>query len=148
MKFLFLILILSVPGVQNLRSQHLNISESGLAIDGYDPVSYYHKGPKKGSSSVTFKFNDATYRFLSKINLERFKNDPKMYVPAYGGWCAYAMGITGEKVKVDPETYKIIDDRLYLFYNFRFNNTLKSWNKDEDNLKGQADLNWSKILAN
>jgi len=148
MKFLFLILILSVSGIQNLRSQHLNISESGLAIDGYDPVSYYQKGPEKGSSSFTYEFNDATYRFLSKMNLERFKNDPEMYIPAYGGWCAYAMGITGEKVKVDPETYKIIDDRLYLFYNFRFNNTLKPWNKDEDSLKKQAGLNWSKILAN
>ncbi|HHP7242159.1 MAG TPA: YHS domain-containing (seleno)protein [Cyclobacteriaceae bacterium] len=148
MKLLFLILILSVAGIQNLRSQHLNTSESGLAIEGYDPVSYYQEGPKKGSPSFTYKFNDATYRFLSKINSERFKNDPEMYIPAYGGWCAYAMGITGEKVKVDPETYKIINDRLYLFYNFRFNNTLKSWNKDEDSLKKQAELNWSKILAN
>jgi len=36
-----------------------------------------------------------------------------------------------EKVEVDPGTFKIVDGKLYLFYNKFFNNTLKSWNKDE-----------------
>jgi hypothetical protein len=34
---------------------------------------------------------------------------------------------------------------LYLFYNKFFNNTLKSWNKDEANLKNKADVNWTKL---
>ena len=55
------------------------------------------------------------------------------------------MGASGEKVEVDPETFKIIDGKLYLFYNKIFNNTLKSWNKDEANLKQKADANWKKI---
>nr|HMT28774.1 YHS domain protein [Bacteroidia bacterium] len=47
----------------------------------------------------------------------------------------------------DPETFKIIDGKLFLFYNAYFNNTLKSWNKDEINLKKQADKNWSKFYT-
>ena len=55
------------------------------------------------------------------------------------------MGAKGEKVPVDPGTYKIINNKLYLFYNKFFNNTLKDWNKDESNLKTKADANWQKI---
>jgi len=47
---------------------------------------------------------------------------------------------------VDPETFKIVNGKLYLFYNKFFNNTLKSWNKDEANLKIKADKNWTNIF--
>ena len=78
-------------------------------------------------------------------NVTNNKKNPLNYEPQYGGWCAYAMGKDGSKVEVDPETFKIIDGKLYLYYNKFFNNTLKSWNKDETNLKSRADLNWKKF---
>lgn len=56
------------------------------------------------------------------------------------------MGDYGKKVEINPETYKIVNGKLYLFYNSYLNNTLKSWNKDEINLKKKADNNWSKIF--
>ena len=56
------------------------------------------------------------------------------------------MGDYGKKVEIDPETFKIVDGKLYLFYNAYFNNTLKSWNKDEKNLKAKADKNWSTLI--
>jgi hypothetical protein len=56
------------------------------------------------------------------------------------------MGSSGEKVSVDPGTFKIINNKLYLFYNSFLNNTLKSWNKDEKNLNVKADQNWSKLF--
>jgi len=49
------------------------------------------------------------------------------------------MGELGEKVKIDPETFKIVNGKLYLFYNFFFNNTLKDWNADEKQLELEAD---------
>lgn len=56
------------------------------------------------------------------------------------------MGDYGKKVEVDPETFKLIDGKLYLFYNKYFNNTLVSWNKNETNLKARGDANWEKII--
>ncbi|MGC4023018.1 MAG: YHS domain-containing (seleno)protein [Cyclobacteriaceae bacterium] len=94
--------------------------------------------------SVTNK--GITYLFSTNTNASKFKSAPEKYEPAYGGWCAYAMGETGEKVKVDPETYKIVDGKLFLFYNFWGNNTLKDWNKNEKALKSKADQNWRKVL--
>ncbi len=74
------------------------------------------------------------------------KSSPEMYEPAFGGWCAYAMGSSGEKVKIDPETFKIVDRKLYLFYNFWRNNTLTDWNKQEAYLKAKAEEHWKRFV--
>ncbi|MBY0481380.1 MAG: YHS domain protein [Chitinophagaceae bacterium] len=126
-----------------LRKMHYNI-EKGVALSGYDPVSYFtQKKPIKGLHTCTLVNQGVTYLFASDANKALFKANPAKYEPEYGGWCAYAMGLKGEKVSVDPETYKIINNKLYLFYNQFFNNTLKDWNKDEAALKSKADKNWT-----
>lgn len=128
-----------------LRQKNFNLSH-GLAIQGYDPVSYFSGSPREGSAEIATSYNGIVYRFASRQHLDQFKQNPARYEPQYGGWCAYAMGSTGEKVDIDPETYKIIDGKLYLFYNKRFNNTLKSWNRNEAALHTRADANWQKIF--
>jgi YHS domain-containing protein len=125
-----------------LRKKHFNL-KNGVAIEGYDPVAYFKQNKAvEGKKDLALVYQGATYYFSSAENKELFKNDPAKYEPAYGGWCAYAMGAKGEKVNVDPETFKITNGRLFLFYNKYFNNTLKDWNKDENNLKSRADENW------
>lgn len=74
------------------------------------------------------------YYFISKANKDEFLKNAAKYEPQYGGWCAYAMGANGEKVEIDPETFKIVDGKLYLFYHSFTNNTLNTWNKDEAGL--------------
>ena len=68
-----------------------------------------------------------------------------MYEPAYGGWCAYAMGDSGDKVEIDPETFEVRDGKLYLFYNRLFTNTLPKWQKNEPILQRKADQSWTKF---
>jgi hypothetical protein len=55
------------------------------------------------------------------------------------------MGEKGKKASIDPETFKLVNVKLYLFYNRFFNNTLKNWNKDEARLKTAADASWKKV---
>ncbi|HVM88789.1 MAG TPA: YHS domain-containing (seleno)protein [Puia sp.] len=128
------------------RKKNFNLSD-GVGIKGYDPVAYFsqHKAIK-GSKDLAVSFAGIAYYFSSVADQEEFRKNPVKYEPQYGGWCAYAMGKDGSKVEVDPETFKIIDGKLFLFYNQFFNNTLKSWNKDEANLHRQADMNWQKIF--
>jgi len=131
----------------SLRKKHINLESSGIAIGGYDPVSYYNNnGPREGHQKWSYQHSGITYLFVSQDNLQKFKLGPENYEPQYGGWCSYAMGETGEKVQVDPETYKIIEGKLYLFYNFYFTNTLKKWNKDEARLRSVANSNWASIF--
>jgi YHS domain-containing protein len=144
---LFLFFLSQVAFAQNddARKKNFNVKKN-IAIEGYDPVSYFDGKPSEGDSKFTFTNKGITYLFSTSANLNKFKAAPEKYEPAYGGWCAYAMGETGEKVKIDPETYKIVDGKLFLFYNFWANNTLKDWNKNEKALKAKADINWKKFL--
>lgn len=125
--------------------EHYNI-KSGLAIQGYDPVAYFTQDKAvEGKTDIKHTANGITYRFATEANKKLFVANPKKYEPAYGGYCAYAMAF-GDKVKIDPETFKVRDGKLFLFYNFNFTNTLKKWNKDEANLHGKAEDAWKKIV--
>lgn len=146
LNFLFLLpFVWSQPNT-SVRKQHFNTEKGKLALEGYDPVSYFNGGPKEGKASISYTYNGVGYHFSSTKNLELFKENPSKYEPMYGGWCAYAMGATGEKVEVDPETYKILNGKLYLFYNAFFNNTLTKWNANEKYLNQKANDNWSKTI--
>lgn len=152
MKKLSLILFVTLLSVTTFaqtaakRVKEFNL-ENKVAIQGYDPVAYFtQKKAVKGKSTIAASFEGVTYYFSTPANKETFVKNPVAYEPQYGGWCAYAMGANGEKVEINPETFKIVDGKLNLYYNAFFNNTLKSWNKDEVNLKKKADANWKKII--
>ncbi len=141
----FLILCFAAHAQQETRLKHYNV-EKGVAIMGYDPVAYFNqKKAVKGKKEYSVNANGIIYYLSSQANKDQFQKNYTMYEPQYGGWCAYAMGSTGEKVEIDPETFKIIDSKLYLFYHTWTNNTLTKWNTDETRLKIAADKNWSKI---
>lgn len=150
MKNLFLILFVLVStfgNAQNVGVNNANLS-NGIAVQGFDVVSYFKENKAvKGKKEFSVKHNGAIYYFKSKENKDAFIKKPSAYEPQYGGWCAFAMGDYGEKVEINPETFKIVDGKLYLFYNAYFTNTLKSWNKNESTLKAKADSNWKKITS-
>jgi YHS domain-containing protein len=118
-------------------------NENGLAIHGYDLICYFDFNPKKGSNQFQARYEGLTYNFVNQKHLELFKKNPKAFIPQYGGWCAYAMGLNGNKVQINPESYKVIEGKLYLFYKTKFVDTKSKWNKDETNLKHKADLFWA-----
>jgi len=143
-KILFQILFLfsSFIFAQNAKDIY---QKNGIANDGYDVVSYFSAKPQEGSAKFIVKYQGINYYFLNAQNKAKFQQTPSKYLPQYGGYCAFAMGDYGEKVEVNPKTYKIVNAKLYLFYNKLFNNTLTEWNKDERNLIIKADKNWKKL---
>ena len=124
-------------------AKQLNL-DKGVAISGYDPVAYFTLSKAvAGKSNINYMLNGATYYFATEANRSMFIKEPGKYEPQYGGWCAYAMATKGEKVEIDPQTFKIVNGKLLLFYNRFFNNTLTSWNKNEKAFLPQADANWA-----
>ncbi|MGK0238253.1 MAG: YHS domain-containing protein [Candidatus Pelagisphaera sp.] len=151
MRFLLLMLLVGFTSADAVdEAKHLNLSDA-VGLSGYDPVSYFGDKPVKGDEKWSFeKGAGERYHFDSKANLEAFKAYPEKFLPAYGGWCAYAM-LDGDKVEVDPMTYKIVEGKLYLFYNGFWGDTLKKWNKKlnkskEAALINQADQEWQQIV--
>ena len=126
------------------------VDKNGLALGGYDVVSY-HKNNKamKGSAANMVKINKATYYFASKANAKAFKANPKKYTPQCEGYCAWGVAEKDSKFSINPETFKIVDNKLYLFFNGDFNgqqvNTLDIWNKDEAKYLEVIEKKWAAI---
>ena len=137
----------SAKAQPDIRKKQFNIEKSGLAIQGYDPVAYFAQNKAvKGSKELSVSVDGVIYYLSTQPNKDLFKANPGKYEPQYGGWCAYAMGASGEKVEIDPATFKIYDGKLYLFFHSWTNNTLTKWNKDEANLKAKVDANWFRFV--
>ena len=93
-----------------------NMTDQGLAISGYDTVAYFTEGkPQKGDAEFQHSWQDATWQFANQSHRDLFAADPEAYVPEFGGFCAAAMSY-GTVAKADPETWAIIDGKLYLNY--------------------------------
>ncbi len=139
------ILLLFVSSIA-YSQQHYNLKKGYLA-NGYDVVAYFKNSAKKGNKKFTTTYNGVKLKFSSAKNLKIFKASPKKYLPQYGGFCAYAIGKTGEKVAINPKTFEIRNGMLFLFYNAWGTNTLELWlDEGAEKLKEQADLKWKKLL--
>lgn len=115
---------------------------NGLALAGYDPVSYFSGGPVKGQAEITATHGGATYRFATAANRDRFVQDPDRFVPQFGGYCGYGAS-RGYLASVDPEAYTIMNGRLILQNSKR---VLELWQKEPDARLKLADENWPKIV--
>jgi len=119
----------------------------GVALGGFDPVSYFPEGggkPAKGFVKRDFKHKGVTYRFASDSNRDRFRANPEKYIPAYNGWCAWAMAELDAKVDVEPTAFEIYNGKLYVFYDHADLNTRALWLKNPQGMVSKADANWKK----
>ncbi|SHG85889.1 YHS domain-containing (seleno)protein [Flagellimonas flava] len=147
MKKIILLAFLLLGTIAYSQSKHFN-TKKGYAAHGYDVVAYFDGSATLGNKDIGTTFQGIDYKFSTKENLERFNTDPAAYVPQYGGYCAYAIAVSGKKVNVNPETYEIRDGKLYLFYNAGKTNTLDLWLKESpETLQLTADKNWKKIAG-
>ncbi|MDB4170718.1 YHS domain protein [Polaribacter sp.] len=131
--------------IESKRMEQYNL-KNGVAISGYDPVAYFtEKKSLKGKKNISTTYMGVVYQFYSHANKQLFIKTPSQYEPQYGGYCAYAIGLKDEKVKINPKTFEIRDGKLYLFYNSWGTNTLELWIKEgAQELQKKADINWKK----
>lgn len=123
-----------------------NLDNKGYMVDGYDVVTYFSGNPEKGKKIYEATYQSAKYLFKSEENKNTFLENPEKYIPAYGGYCAYAMAKTGELVDVNPKAYEIRNGKLYLFYKTLFEDTYQSWLSENPNaLVQRADKNWERV---
>lgn len=120
----------------------VNVDTAGVGLHGYDPVAYFTvKQPTLGKAMYTHSFEGATYRFASKENLEKFKANPAMYAPQFGGFCA--MGVALEKkLDGDPQAWRVVDNKLYLNVN---KDIQKKWLEDVPGNIAKAGKTWPEI---
>ena len=70
----------------------LNLDKSGLAVQGYDVVTYFTDGkPVKGNPQFASSHGGGTFHFASAEHKAAFDKEPAKYAPQFGGYCAWAV---------------------------------------------------------
>ena len=140
--FLIITLLLCLQSVFAQKADEPAIfSDKNGAIRGYDPVSYFTAGkPQAGVDSITFQWKDAVWHFATVENKSAFAQTPEKYAPQYGGYCAYGLS-QGYAVKIEPEAWAIVDEKLYLNYDL---SVQRKWEKKRADYIVKANTNWSK----
>ncbi len=143
------------PQLPSLEEMSYNLNKNNLFLLGYDLISYFKDNKAvKGQDKYVAEHRGGIFRFSSKKNLNTFLENPEKNLPQYGGWCALGMsiegvrdGYTADKYPADPENFKIIDDKLYLFYKTLDYDALQKWNNEsnESACIQRANSYWKKI---
>lgn len=142
--------IASIPALSQTKKPMYHTTEQNVAIGGYDVVAYFTQNQAtRGSQQFSTQYDKVDFYFSSLENQKLFKESPDKFLPQYGGWCAFAVGMQNAKVPSDPRTFKLYNGKLYLFFNDYYKgspfNTIIPWNSDETNIKMKADQNWPKL---
>lgn len=103
-----------------IQSQSILVQD-GIALLGYDPVSYFEGRPQKGTPAYRVESMELTWWFANQRHADTFRESPDAFIPQYGGHCALAMSL-GELAPGSPESWSITNGKLYFH-----NNGLTSW---------------------
>ncbi|MBC7950140.1 MAG: YHS domain protein [Chitinophagaceae bacterium] len=141
---LILLIVWTLSTLSNLNAQKSPVFiKGGKAIHGFDAVSYFSGSePKKGSDSLSYSWQDATWFFATRANLKLFKANPIQYAPQYGGYCAFGTS-RGYKASTEPDAWSIVEGKLYFNYNKKVR---ESWSKDKQGYIRKADEQWPLII--
>jgi YHS domain-containing protein len=146
MKKLFLTLFVagSVLSAVAQAKTLVNIDDSGVALQGYDPVAFFTDNqPVKGDSRFLCKRDGAIYYFATKEHKELFLKDPSKYEPVFGGYCAY--GVSRNKlVQIDVNAFQVVDGQLLLQYS---KGVRDSFNTDAKGNLNKANSNWPGLVS-
>lgn len=121
-----------------------NLDAEGVAVGGYDPVSYFTVGkPTPGDPKIEATYNGGLYHFASQENRATFELNPTKYTPAYGGYCGYAASI-GKVRPVRPDLWSIVNGKLILQHS---KEAVDLWQKDVTGNKTKADRYWPRLVT-
>jgi YHS domain-containing protein len=109
--------MLAAVKAQTLRPHEMVISDpwSGAAISGYDPVAFFvEQHAVNGNPAYQLVHEGTLWQFANEGNRAAFRDEPRAYVPAFGGYDPVAMA-SGLTVAGTPRFFLVHEGRLYLF---------------------------------
>ena len=120
----------------------VNVDKNGVILRNFDPTTYGPNAtPRIGTDEYTASAGGAVYHFASSGARDQFVANPADYEPAFGGFCATGAAF-GKKLDGDPEIFRILDGKLYVFVNQQ---AVEVWDKDPAGTLAKANANWPVI---
>jgi hypothetical protein len=134
----------SLPPVIGLTELFAPDGRSGVALSGFDPVTYFlTEGPQPGRPEHEIIWSGVAWRFASAANREAFEADPETYAPRIGGYDASAAA-DGRLVAGEATLFTIRNERLYLFRDGRSRARFEA----DPSLAGKAEARWLDLQRN
>jgi len=117
--------------------------QTGLAIDGYDPVSYFIDGiAVAGRPDFELRYRGAVWRFRNSGNLAAFRDHPEDYEPQFGGYDPVGIG-RGAPTPGNPIFWLVESRRLYLFHSEQAQTEFR---KNIKRLAPLAEAKWADVI--
>jgi YHS domain-containing protein len=126
------------------KPSKISVDAQGVAIEGYDPVSYFKQSKAvKGSPAHQSVYEGAKFYFASASDKKEFDKNPTHYVPTYGGYCANALR-KGKLVHGDPNVFYVYKGKLYFCST---KSAAQEFQKDIDKHLIETDDNWRQLFG-
>lgn len=110
------LLLVAAPRADGLVTTIVTDPLTGVAIDGYDPVSYFtDPEPQPGLPDFEYDWGGVPWYFESAANRDVFARNPQIYAPQYGGHCLMSLS-RGYLSDGKPRLYVVDGLKLYFFY--------------------------------
>jgi len=117
---------------------------TGLAIDGFDPVAYFtDRQPRQGVAEFEAATAGAIWRFCNDDNRKFFIARPDIYAPQFGGYDPVGVA-RGVPLQGNALVWLVSGQRLYLFDG---DDNRRAFAADPDRYLGEARLRWPALLA-
>jgi YHS domain-containing protein len=140
---LLLMMALDLPKVAQAADPAVFNRNTGLAIDGYDPMAYFMDGkPRLGRPDFEVRYGGAGWRFVNEGNMAAFEADPEVYAPRFGGHDPIAI-VRGAATPGHPMLWVIAEHRLYLFYS---EEAREAFANDPGSAIEAAERHWPDVL--
>jgi YHS domain-containing protein len=118
------------------------LEEDGVAIGGYYPVANFTEVKRvKGSPEFHAVYEGSTFYFAAAPHRNAFVSNPARFAPRYGRFFAFGM-VKGYKASIDPATFTLVGDKLYLNYN---GTVCALWIFDIQGYVKKADQYWPEV---
>jgi hypothetical protein len=132
----------SFASAQSVVSTIVTDPLTGVAMDGYDPVSYFTEpAPLQGSPDNEVYWSGVPWYFATPANRDVFIRNPDIYAPQFGGYCEMSLA-RGYLSDGNPEIFTIVDMKLYLFYSAA---NREAFLLSPEEAMAKAETNWASL---
>jgi hypothetical protein len=128
----------------NAQATHeISKNNNNKVIGGYDAVAYFTMGQAlPGAKDISIEWLGGRWLFVNEQHRKLFLANPGKFIPQYGGYSSVS-SLFGGHYRADPKSWKIVDDKLYLFYKKQ---NSYSWSTGWTHAQA-ADRKWEKAKA-
>lgn len=101
--------------VRSTQGKLVLVNGDGFGASGFDVVAYIvEKRAIFGNASHRTTHDGIAYAFASAGNLARFRASPEAFLPQFGGFCTWMLGLDAKLMPSEPTLWRVVEGKLYL----------------------------------